>query len=103
MSCLGNDVHHYTFLVTFNLHYPMPPPPTPFHILRAHQAPLSAIRFTAGNTHLVAGDQDGTVSITDLRARRVIASWKAHDGGILGLGEWDGGIVTCVHSPAVAD
>lgn len=71
----------------------MPPPPTPFHILRAHSAPPSSLHFTAGNAHLIAGDQDGVVSITDLRARRVVASWKAHEGGVLGVGEWAGGVV----------
>lgn len=72
----------------------MVPPPTPFHILRAHASPLSVLRFGSDNTTLLAGDQSGTVSITDLRARRVRAAWKAHEGGVLGVGEWDGGVVT---------
>ncbi|KAL1405876.1 Astra associated protein 1 Asa1 [Vanrija albida] len=72
----------------------MPPPPIPFHILRAHHAPISALHFTRGNTHLFAGDQDGVVSVTDLSARRVVASWEAHDKGVLSVGEWDGGVVS---------
>jgi WD40 repeat protein len=71
----------------------MPSPPLPFHILRAHSAPLSALSFAPGNTHLLAGDQDGVVSVSDLRTRRVAASWKAHAGGVLGVGEWAGGVV----------
>lgn len=71
----------------------MPSPPIPFHILRAHHAPISALHFTRGNTHLFAGDQDGVVSVTDLGARRVVASWEAHDKGVLSVGEWDGGVV----------
>jgi len=74
----------------------MTPPPTPFHILRAHQAPLSCLAFTEGNTHLLSGDQDGVVAITDLGTRRVVVSWKAHEGGVLGVGEWDGALVSCV-------
>ncbi|KLT41413.1 WD40 repeat-like protein [Cutaneotrichosporon oleaginosum] len=71
----------------------MPAPP-PFFILRAHAAPLSALHFTPGNTHLLAGDQDGVVSVSDLRTRRVVASWEAHKGGVLGVGEWAGGIIS---------
>lgn len=71
----------------------MAPPPTPFHILRAHSTALSCLAFSENNSHLLAGDQDGTVSVTDLGARRVLASWHAHEGGVLGVGEWARGLV----------
>lgn len=81
----------------------MVPPPTPFQILRVHQAPLSALCFTLGNTYLFAGDQDGYVSMTDLSARRVVASWHAHEGGILGVGEWEHGVVRYILTMFVTD
>jgi WD40 repeat protein len=71
----------------------MPPPPTPFHILRTHHAPLSCLSFNASNTLLLAGDQDGYLSVTDLRLRRVVAYWKGHEGGVLGVGEWAGRLI----------
>lgn len=65
----------------------MTAPPAPFHILRAHQAPISCVYFTRGNALLLAGDQDGYVSVSDLGTRRVVAYWKAHDGGVLNVEE----------------
>jgi WD40 repeat protein len=73
----------------------MSPPPTPFHLLRTHHSPLSSLAFNPSNTCLYAGDQDGFVSVTDLRARRVIAYWKAHENGVLGVGEWDRRLIRC--------
>ncbi|WVQ84395.1 hypothetical protein IAT38_006547 [Cryptococcus sp. DSM 104549] len=74
----------------------MSAPPIPFHTLRIHSSPLSTLHFstTPLNTLLYAGDQDGWVSVLDLRVRRVVAFWKAHDGGCLGLGEWEGGLIS---------
>ncbi|WWD18782.1 hypothetical protein CI109_103237 [Kwoniella shandongensis] len=72
----------------------MPPPPTPFHLLRAHHSPLSALHFNPSNTLLYSGDQDGYISILDLRVRRVVAYWQAHEGGVLGLEEWEGGLIS---------
>jgi WD40 repeat protein len=74
----------------------MPPPPDPFHVLRTHSAPLASLAFGGGNTLLYSGDQDGFVSITDLRTRRSILFWNAHEGGVLGVGEWDGRLITSV-------
>ncbi|WRT68100.1 uncharacterized protein IL334_005075 [Kwoniella shivajii] len=73
---------------------PSPSPPPPFHLLRSHHAPLSSVHFNPSNTLLYSGDQDGFISILDLRVRRVIAYWKAHQGGILGLEEWQGGLIS---------
>lgn len=72
----------------------MAAPPPPFHILRAHSAPVSVLSFTPNL--LLSGDQDGLVAVTSLSTRRTIASWTAHEGGILGIQEWDGQIITCV-------
>lgn len=30
----------------------------------------------------------------DLRVRRVVAFWKGHEGGVLGIGEWEGGLIS---------
>lgn len=71
----------------------MPLAPTPFHLLRSHHAPISAVHFNHDNTLLYAGDQDGFVSVSDLNFRRVILFWKAHEGGVLGLEEWEGRMI----------
>ncbi|OCF37004.1 hypothetical protein I316_00908 [Kwoniella heveanensis BCC8398] len=71
-----------------------PPSPSPFHHLRTHHHPLSALHFNSSNTLLYSGDQDGWISILDLRVRRVICYWKAHEGGVLGLEEWEGGLIS---------
>ncbi|WVQ96250.1 hypothetical protein IAU59_003354 [Kwoniella sp. CBS 9459] len=73
---------------------PLPPPPSPFHYLRTHHHPLSAVHFNASNTLLYSGDQEGWVSILDLRVRRMICFWRAHEGGVLGLEEWEGGLIS---------
>ena len=78
----------------------MTPPPTPFHLLRVHQAPLSALSFNDDNTLLYAADQSGWVSITDLRTRWVVAHWKAHSDGVLGLEEWEGRLIRCASRPS---
>ena len=72
------------------------PPPTPFHILRTHQSPLSALSFNPTNTLLYSADQAGHISVTDLRSRRLVSYWKSHDDGVLGLEEWDGRLIRCV-------
>lgn len=74
----------------------MAPAPTPFHILRNHAAPLAALAFNPANSCLYAGDQDGVITITDLKSRRTITSWKAHEGGVLSLVEWEGKLIRWV-------
>jgi WD40 repeat protein len=76
----------------------MPSPPTPHHILRTHSSPLSSLSFSPTNTHLYASDQDGNLSITDLRSLRSTSHWKAHDGGALGIQEWAGGTIRYIPS-----
>lgn len=73
----------------------MSPPPAPFHLIRKHQSPLSALSFSPSNTLLYSADQGGYVAITDLRSRRVIAYWKAHGDGVLGVEEWEGRLIRC--------
>ncbi|WWD05229.1 hypothetical protein V865_003302 [Kwoniella europaea PYCC6329] len=72
----------------------MPSPPPPFHLLRSHHSPISSVHFNPSNTLLYSGDQDGYISILDLKVRRVVGYWKAHEGGILGLEEWQGGLIS---------
>lgn len=68
----------------------MPAAPAPFHILRNHSSPLSALSINPSNTLLYTGDQDGNVGITDLSSRRVVRLWKAHNESILSVEEWNG-------------
>ncbi|CCM03104.1 uncharacterized protein FIBRA_05224 [Fibroporia radiculosa] len=65
-----------------------PPPPTPIHILRTHNAPLAAVSFSADNERLYSGDGAGTVVITNTRTLRPLAVWQAHTDAILGIQEW---------------
>lgn len=71
----------------------MPAAPAPFHLLRTHSAPLSALHINPSNSLLYTGDQDGYVGITDLSTRRVVRFWQAHQGGVLSLEEWDGHLI----------
>jgi hypothetical protein len=70
-----------------------PTAPAPFHLLRNHSAPLSALHINESNTLLYSGDQDGFVGIMDLSSRRIVRLWQAHLGGILSLEEWDGHLI----------
>ncbi|ADV25638.1 WD-repeat protein [Cryptococcus gattii E566] len=73
-----------------------PPAPVPFHTLRTHSSPLASLHFSTSppNSLLYAGDQDGWISVLDLKVRRVVAFWKGHEGGVLGLGEWQAGLIS---------
>jgi hypothetical protein len=71
----------------------MPAAPAPFHILRNHLSPLSALSINPSNTLLYTGDQDGNVGITDLSSRRVVRLWKAHKESILSVEEWNGHLI----------
>lgn len=73
-----------------------PPPPSPSHLLRTHSEPVNAVWFSKDNERLYSGDAQGHVVITSTRTLRSLASWKAHDDGILGLQEWDQHILTFV-------
>lgn len=69
----------------------MPPPPA--HVFRSHSYPVHCSAFSTDNHLLFAGDEEGWVTITDLKAKRVVAHWKAHEAGVLGVADWQGGIV----------
>jgi len=71
----------------------MPPPPTPFHVLRHHQSPVHHLAFSSSNEVIYSGDEEGNIAVIDLKLRRVVASWKAHEAGVLGVGEWEAGLV----------
>lgn len=68
--------------------------PYPIHTIRTHSGPISHVAFSVSNRLLYSADQDGTVAVTDLSTRRVVASFEAHQGGVLGLAEWNGGLVS---------
>lgn len=81
------------------------PPPQPTYILRGHTAQIHALCFLRQNTRLVTGDADGWVVVWSIATKRPVAVWRAHQGTLLTLQEWDGGqgLVTYVdHSGDVS-
>ena len=64
------------------------PPAQPAFILRGHSAQVHALHFTQGNTRLLTGDADGWVVSWNLAYKRPVASWRAHESAVLGLGSW---------------
>ncbi|EJU04926.1 WD40 repeat-like protein [Dacryopinax primogenitus] len=68
--------------------------PSPVHILRQHNAQISALAFSSDNRLIYSGDSDGMVCIIYCRTLRPISLWHAHDGNILGVEEWDDKIIT---------
>ena len=64
------------------------PPAQPAYILRGHRAQIHALQFLRENSRLLTGDADGIIILWDLAIKRPKAVWKAHSGGILGLGVW---------------
>ncbi|KAG9008457.1 ASTRA complex subunit [Tulasnella sp. 427] len=77
-----------------------PPPPPPIRILRSHAAQINAVTFSPldpegkTNERLYTGDGDGLVVITSTSTFRALASWKAHDNGILEVKEWEDSVIT---------
>jgi ASTRA-associated protein 1 len=74
----------------------MPDLPDPHHILRTHTHPLSHLYFSSNNTLLYSCDQEGYLSVTDLKTRRPLVTFKAHENGCLGLGEWNGRLISYI-------
>ncbi|KAF7903445.1 uncharacterized protein EAF01_006494 [Botrytis porri] len=68
--------------------------PQPSYILRGHATPIHAAKFIRGNTRLITGDAEGWVVMWSLESRRGTAVWRAHEGVLLGVGEWGEGVVT---------
>ena len=75
----------------------LPPPPpsllTPAYVLRAHTAQISSLAFSSRQNYLFSGDIDGWVGVWDLRTFRPVYFWKAHEGGLLSLADWGGGLL----------
>ncbi|KAK5078200.1 Astra associated protein 1 Asa1 [Lithohypha guttulata] len=65
-------------------------PPTPAYIFRGHQAAIHALHFFASNRYFISGDSDGWIVVWRLITKRPAAVWKAHDGGVMGIKDWQG-------------
>ncbi|GAA5853863.1 hypothetical protein JCM8547_007478 [Rhodosporidiobolus lusitaniae] len=65
-------------------------PPSPTYILRHHAHPVAVLTASSCNRFLLSGDTEGHVALWDLQTFRVRRSWKAHEGGLLGVEEWKG-------------
>jgi ASTRA-associated protein 1 len=63
-------------------------PPQPAYILRGHTAQIHSVQFVRQNSRLLTGDADGFVVFWKLETKRPLAVWQAHQGAILGTGEW---------------
>lgn len=63
-------------------------PAQPSYIFRGHGAAIHSVQFVRRNTRLLTGDADGWVVLWRLESKRPVAVWRAHEGPILGTGEW---------------
>ncbi|KAF9236702.1 WD40-repeat-containing domain protein [Melanogaster broomeanus] len=70
------------------------PSPSPLHVLRTHQQPVSAIFISSDNERIYSGDARGRVVITSTRSLRAIADWAAHTDGLLGVEEFGDLVIT---------
>ena len=61
---------------------------TPAFILRGHVSTVQALHFFASNIFLASADSDGWLVIWSLASKRAVATWKAHESGILGIKDW---------------
>ncbi|RPA95222.1 hypothetical protein L873DRAFT_1604042, partial [Choiromyces venosus 120613-1] len=66
----------------------------PTYILRGHTAQIHAAHFYSSNTRLATADASGWIILWSLHTRRATAVWKAHEGSVLKVGDWDGKIIT---------
>lgn len=88
-------------------------PSVPLFVLRHHSAQINALCFVLpaapgpsrlGRSLLCSGDADGWVAITDLKSRRALCIWRAHEDGVLGIEEWEGDkVITYVVRSTTAD
>lgn len=65
-------------------------PPNPAYIFRGHQAAIHALHFFQDNHFFASGDSDGWIVVWKLSTRRPAAVWRAHEGGVMGLKDWEG-------------
>ncbi|EFR00221.1 hypothetical protein MGYG_03224 [Nannizzia gypsea CBS 118893] len=70
------------------------PPATPIYVLRGHTSPIHSLNFYGSNSRLISGDADGWVVVWDMTSKRAVASWKAHEGSILGIS----GVEACLET-----
>lgn len=65
-------------------------PPVPSYIFRGHTAAIHALHFFARNHYFASGDNDGWVVLWRVTTRRPVGAWKAHDGGVTAIKDWEG-------------
>src|SRR4051794_9519063 len=65
-------------------------PPIPAYIFRGHNAAIHALHFFGDNSFFASGDSDGWIVIWRLTTRRPAAAWRAHEGGVSGIKDWEG-------------
>ncbi|KAK6335435.1 ASTRA complex subunit [Orbilia brochopaga] len=61
----------------------------PVYVMRGHAAPIHALHFYRSNSRLVSADADGWAVVWNLTTRRPVAVWRAHNGAVLGVSDWD--------------
>ncbi|CAZ83786.1 unnamed protein product [Tuber melanosporum] len=69
-------------------------PAQPTYILRGHATQIHSVHFYSSNTRLATADASGWVILWSLSTRRATAVWKAHEGSVLKVDDWDGKIIT---------
>jgi WD40 repeat protein len=67
-------------------------PPSPVYVFRGHVSPIASV--FSGRAVWYAGDQDGYVSAWHTETKRAWAVWRAHDGAVLKVEEWQGLLLT---------
>ncbi|KAK5939002.1 Astra associated protein 1 Asa1 [Knufia obscura] len=65
-------------------------PPILSYIFRGHTSSIHALHFFSSNHYFASGDSEGWIVIWRLTTRRPAAAWKAHDGGVMGIKDWNG-------------
>lgn len=70
------------------------PPAIPAFILRGHTASVHSLQFYKKNAFLISGDSEGWIVAWSLTSKRSMACWRAHEGSILGIKEWDSSVIT---------
>lgn len=77
-------------------------PRRPNSLLRVSSSPRgNGTRRKGPADPSTSSDVDGHVAVWDLKVFRPRLFWKAHEGGLLAVEEWDEGILSCV-SPHAA-
>ncbi|KAK6539755.1 ASTRA complex subunit [Orbilia ellipsospora] len=69
----------------------------PVYVIRGHTSPVHALHFYRSNSRLISADADGWLVLWDVTIRRPIAAWKAHDGPVLAVADWDNSNIIITH------